>query len=42
MAHEDPKTTSQRMKDDTPGLVDEKVREQLQNEPGDRKEDKKK
>jgi len=42
MTKEDPKTTSKRMKDDTPGLVDEKVREQLQNEPGDRKEDNKK
>lgn len=38
MTNEDKATTSQRMKDDTPGLVDEKVREQLNKEPGDKKE----
>lgn len=38
MAKEDKATTSQRMKDDTPGLVDEKVREQLAKEPGEKKE----
>ncbi|GGB10416.1 hypothetical protein GCM10007190_18110 [Macrococcus hajekii] len=40
MAEQDAKTSSKRMKDDTPGLVDGKVREQLENKPGDKKEEK--